>query len=267
MCVMKRTVVCLLFVLGFVGSASAAQIVWDDEGGDGDWHNPLNWAGDALPGSADQWQVKDGGSTVTINADVDSFRANAGWNNGDGHIIINSGNVNVSGGIGMGQGGNGTTGSLTMNGGSLTMGSWGFFVGYQKGIGILNMNDGLIDASAIAMNVGFGTWAAASETKGYVYLHGGTIKAGSLRLDERGNQLGTQEAKVEFDGGGKLILTGDVVAGIDAEIALGNIYGLGGQTVVATFADGFTTVQVPEPATLALLSCGLGMVARRRARR
>lgn len=37
-----------------------AAAAWDGEGLDGDWHNPLNWAGDVLPGAGDD---------VTIEAD------------------------------------------------------------------------------------------------------------------------------------------------------------------------------------------------------
>ena len=253
--IMNRTISCLLIVVCFASVASAA-VLWDDGGGDSDWHTPENWDGDVLPGVDDQWIVHSG-YTANINADVDGFRFNiAWWGGGDGHVIINNANVIASGGAGIGQGDNAYIGQLTMNGGTLTLGSWGFFVGYQDGTGILNMNDGLIDASAVTMRVGYGTWGADEVTEGYVYLHGGTIQAGDITLYDIGPATGTQVGEMEICGDGKLILNGDKVDPINDEIDVwGTIYGCSGQQVVASYdADtNKTTVQVYDPNVVNLL--------------
>ena len=264
---MRKTLVCLLLVVGLVGSASA-QLQWDGGGVDDDWHTQENWALDVVPAVGENCMVS-GGFTAQINADVDTGRIDSAfYNSGSGHIIINSGDVFASGGIGLGQGNAGDTGQVTVNGGSLTLGGWGFLVGYQNGTGIFNMNDGLVDCGGFPLRFGFGTWPASDITRGYGYIYGGTVIASLLSLTDQGAGAGVQEGLLEFDGMG-MILDGDVRDEINDHIAAGRISGLGGQTVVATWDEALdvTTVQIPEPATLMLLSCGLGLVARRRARR
>lgn len=48
-----------------------AFVHWDGGGGDSDWHNPLNWSGDALPGAVDEVFIEVAGSpTIQIDQDV-----------------------------------------------------------------------------------------------------------------------------------------------------------------------------------------------------
>lgn len=48
-----------------------AFVHWDGGGGDNDWHNPLNWSGDSLPGAADEVFIEVAGSpTIRIGQDV-----------------------------------------------------------------------------------------------------------------------------------------------------------------------------------------------------
>lgn len=45
------------FPLTLSVQAQAATLSWDDEGGDGQWHNKTNWTGNVLPGPGDDVQI------------------------------------------------------------------------------------------------------------------------------------------------------------------------------------------------------------------
>lgn len=48
----------------------SATITWDGEGGDFRWQNPMNWSGDALPGTDDDVVIAAAGD-VTIRSEAD----------------------------------------------------------------------------------------------------------------------------------------------------------------------------------------------------
>ncbi|MCC6659952.1 MAG: hypothetical protein IT437_03605 [Phycisphaerales bacterium] len=51
-----------------------STITWDGGGGDNSWHNPLNWAGDVLPGPSDDVVLdQPGGLTITHDQGVTTF--------------------------------------------------------------------------------------------------------------------------------------------------------------------------------------------------
>ena len=248
---MNRTILCLLIVVCFSGVASAQTSLWDGGGPDNSWHTPENWDPDGIPDPCTQCRVGSSG-TAEIAADVNVNRIDcAFYGEGDGHVIINAGDVlsNASG-FGLGQGSADYTGQLTINGGTLTLSGWGMMVGYQNGTGILNMNAGLLDCGGTPLRVGYGTWGADEVTEGYVYLHGGTIIASLVTLYDLGSGAGSQWAEMEICGDGKLILNNDVVAEINEEIEVyGTIYACEGKKVVATYDSDTnkTTVQLYNP--------------------
>src|SRR5262245_25343284 len=45
-----------------------AVVSWDGGGSDFNWHNPLNWTGDAVPGSGDDAVIDVPGGTITVVA-------------------------------------------------------------------------------------------------------------------------------------------------------------------------------------------------------
>ena len=181
---MNRTILCLLIVICFAGAASA-QVQWDDEGGDGDWFTALNWVGDVVPDPCTYCMVS-GAFTATIAGDVTVDRMDSAFNNsGDGHIIINSGDVIAEKGIGLGQGNANDMGEITMNDGTLTVNSWGILVGYQNGEGKFTLNGGEVFCNA-ALRVGYGTWGSSEVTRGNVYINGGTFNANFMTLYDVG---------------------------------------------------------------------------------
>jgi len=48
-------------------------VAWDGEGATPDWHDPINWVGDELPGATDDAQIDASfaGTTISSDADVD----------------------------------------------------------------------------------------------------------------------------------------------------------------------------------------------------
>ncbi len=245
---MNRIFLGILMVICWVGVASALDYTWVGGGVDDNWLTPQNWDLNAIPGLGDTALISGGHAAYIGDPNgtgdpnhFDATRLNIAWGGaGDGHLTIHlGGSLTLSSAAAMGQADNAFTGQITMNGGTLTAGKLGgsgyaMYVGYQDGTGIVNMNGGLIDLSGV-LKVGFGTWGAAEVTEGYVYLHGGTIEAEGLNMDHEGQGTGTHVAEMEFDGDGKLILDGNVVAAINALIGAGKISGLGGQTVIAYY--------------------------------
>ena len=83
-------------------------------------------------------------------------------------------------------------------------------------------------------------------------LHGGTLQVSGI------NQL-VSDGSYVFDvaGEGKLIAAGDWTADFNAMIANGYITGTG---VTATFDGGNTTLAIPEPGTLGLVTAFGGAI-------
>lgn len=50
---MYKKVLCLIFVLGLTGSASATDYFWDGGAGDNLWDSANNWNPNGTPGSSD----------------------------------------------------------------------------------------------------------------------------------------------------------------------------------------------------------------------
>ena len=48
-----------------------AIVAWDGGGGDTNWHNPLNWGSDYVPGAADDVEISNTSVTITLTAASD----------------------------------------------------------------------------------------------------------------------------------------------------------------------------------------------------
>ena len=101
-----------------------AVLTWDGGGADADWHNPLNWSTDALPGAADDARIGAAfaATTVTVSQDVTvgSLTSEAAIRVlGSTLTLPNSGSVSI-------------VGNTFENEGSLVVGS-GAFLSLQGG--------------------------------------------------------------------------------------------------------------------------------------
>ena len=125
-----------------VPDAQAADIQWT--GTTGTWTDPANWSTGTVPGPNDYAWVGNGGTVQIANGDpvwtTQDFRTGAGGPTGT--IEQNGGVVNITSWFRMGVD-PGSTGTYNMNGGVLNVRSNRFNLG-EKGLGVLNLTDGLI---------------------------------------------------------------------------------------------------------------------------
>ncbi len=215
---MLRKVICLVslvLVLGLVGDVQADDVDWTDDGPDHLWSTPTNWASGTVPTSSDLAIINLVPGPI-IDANVDA----------------------VADGILSGFGG--STGELTMDGGTLTFG-WGHIGEDDGGYGTINMNSGTITVNGFTVgDWGVGTLnmtggnfivgddfviAGGSPTAiGHVNLDGGTIIAGWLGMRWDEDAVGTMDVRA-----GTLILTHDELAWVQECIDNGWITSYDGQ--------------------------------------
>lgn len=177
---MKRVIYglsCLLAV--FFANTAFAWVEWNYAGGSHSWNNAANWGGVVPTVSGDPimrgqgigneaiiesstnavgnllWVGYSGRADLNItggNLSLNAFRV--GVDNGIGFVNINSGTAFINGDTVIGDGSNGT-GTLTISGGSFTVGNpcW-LYIGYNGASGTINLDGGTISASRIIMGSG-----------------------------------------------------------------------------------------------------------------
>ncbi len=166
--------VSFVLVLGLVGNVSA-DIQFPDTTGDHLWSTPENWATGALP---------------TLN---------------DGYLrlftipgpTIMAGESYIVNGIHLGNDSGGQAGGLTVQGGTLEVGT--INCGY-KGTGTINIIDGTLIVT--------GNLKIAREPAGigHINLNGGTITVNNFLMREKDGAVGTMDV-----GGGMLTIDGDEI--------------------------------------------------------
>jgi hypothetical protein len=234
-CVCLISIVLLLCI---VGNASAADVQWNNAGGDRLWRNADNWDLDYVPASGDKAAIRDASVSGPIIDGSTTAQAN--------QVVV-------------GDWGS-TSDSLDMTGGSLTTGAW-FILGYgSNNDGTFNMSAGTVNVGS-NLYVGFGGTGtlemtggsitvadtfgiAQSGGEGEVELDGGTISSGSFSM--------TSGAQMEITEG-TLIVNGDVTSTINGYISSGWITAYNGTGTVNVDYDvtnpGKTTVTgTREPA-------------------
>jgi hypothetical protein len=178
------------------------------------------------------------GSYLTIAPDSTSNR--------DGEFRMNGGIINL--------------GVTSSTGGHLNVGS-GYSNCPNTLTGVLRMTDGTINATA---NFAIARYKAS----GYVYLDGGTIYANNFSMAS-GATSGT--AYMNITGNGKVIINGDRTVNVASYISKGWLMGNGNDYEILYDYNisnaGKTTIYVPEPATICLLSIGALSLLRRRKRK
>jgi len=219
---MCRKLILMSFVLLMAMAAvtMAVDFIWDDgESADHLWNSPNNWdwAGantvpyyDANVATTKFYARVTAGATTYYPTMVSSAPnvwrlLVGGLGTGTATLTIESGvSLTVEDFMRLGNYGTGGNGTLTMNGGNLTVGTTGTVkridVGNKQTDGILNMNSGTITTGSLILGY--------TDGDGTIYLDGGTINvtvAGGLTLR---NDLSGCLARIIISNG-TMVLAGD----------------------------------------------------------
>jgi len=273
---MCKKLIVLLFVLAFVGSASAANIYWFGATSY-DWATTTNWGGTAVgPTSADwtdirsdtwygRWPVVFSGTTAAAG----TIRMNPGYGTETARLtVMGGGSLTVESAIYVGD--SGGPALLTQNGGTIT--SPLTMVGAYTGNGVLRVNGGTLNAGAL----GIPMWWGPTTATGKIYIDGGLINTAYFAVAGAGNAI--QFTKNLTSGGGKIVDVQDIndtlwdawQVTVNALVSGHQIFSDVGDIVVnySSIMESRTTEiysNIPEPMSIALLGFG-GLLLRRRRR-
>lgn len=183
-----------------------------------------------------------GGTTVTVRQTAGSITNSdymmAGGNNvanSQAHYIIDGGSLQVSQGAYLGWGHASSSGTITQNGGNVTIGGQGLQLGIGGGSGSYVLNGGTLDSligndsQGGSFTFGGGTFkAAAGFTADAQRLASSTIASGARAIIETNGQtvtwstplIGSQATGLTKSGFGTLILTGNYTGNVTVERGL-----------------------------------------------
>jgi predicted MPP superfamily phosphohydrolase len=239
MCKKSCLLVSLVLLLSIASISSAATIItWSNGGLDGDWNNTANWVGGVKPNTTADYAkiLMATGPVFSTGRTATAYR-----------VYLD-----------------GSNGSMTMDGGSLTVNNYLYMASLVTDSGTLTVNSGTIattghlycgvkgpatlNMSGGAINVG-GTFYVGRDvgSSATVSLSGGTITCAVISMRTNG---ATIPATINITSTGKLIIDGDVTATIAPWITSGWIKaynGVGTVVVSTTTNPGKTTVTASAP--------------------
>jgi hypothetical protein len=198
---MSKKLIYFVLVLGLVGNVQAQDATWTDATGDHNWFTPENWS--EFPTDAHWAKIRNGlpGPTIASEGAI-ARRVHVGYSEG---------------------------GALTVDGGTLVVGTDDLLLGKNGGEGILNMISGSIDV-ARDFEVGGGD-------PGIVNMTGGTI---TVADDFMIPEVIASTAEVNLDGG-TIIINGDLTMRADGDTMNGTLNITGGTLILD--GDVVSTVQ------------------------
>ena len=219
----SRITFVLLFISSFSVIGSAATITWDGSSSRA-WNVTANWDLNRLPTSSDTAVVSLASGPI-INSGVAAVANTIQIRSASGAAAdVNGGTLTTSGSsarIDVGYDA-GTTGTLTINSGTVTCGQY-LYVGYS-GTGTLNMNGGTLNITGTRFRIGYNSTGV-----GRVYLYGGTINCNGSSFSFSMGNSGTASMDIT---NGKLIINGDVTSTVNGYITSGKIKAYGGAGTV-----------------------------------
>ncbi|NIO16913.1 MAG: hypothetical protein GTN70_07930, partial [Deltaproteobacteria bacterium] len=221
MCIYKKwgCLISIVLLLALVGNASAADVDWNNAGGDRLWRNGANWAGGAVPTSADKAAIRDASVSGPIIDSSTTAVANqvvcGDWGSTSDTLDMTGGSLTIGQWFILGYGPAGNNGTFTMSAGTVSVGT-DMFVGFQA-TGTVNITGGSITVT--------GTFGIAQQSGGAgdVFLDGGTISSGSFSM--------ATGAAMDITAG-TLIVNGDVTSTINTYISNGWITAYNGTGTV-----------------------------------
>ncbi len=188
-------------LMALVGSASAVTVEFDNGSGDGTWANPVNWAGDALPTSADTARLTAISGTTVLDSTTTVGDLLGGHVGTSALDVISGGTLNI-GNIQLGTWAAGTIGNLSVNGGTIVSSGFlraGLAGGSFGNVAIQSGSASFSGASSIGYN-GTGT----------LDITGGALSFGTIvRIGHNANSSGT----VTMSGGSLTVSSGALVVG------------------------------------------------------
>jgi hypothetical protein len=172
----KRYLVLIGFILLSHLGLMGTTINWDGGGGDTDWTNALNWAGDVIPVSSDTARLNTNGDNVVISSAAQSLGGVSVDGNSSGAktmaLTISSGGSLTAGSLSLED----RTSSLTISGGSLILdsglNSGQAYWGHRQDSGVtatFNMTSGSLTSNK---RTNFGSSGSVSwSMSGGTYVH------------------------------------------------------------------------------------------------
>jgi len=172
--------VTLVLVFGLVGSAFAADVLWDGGGSDNYWTTPENWVGDVLPDDIDDYaMISDPFVPQPLVCDgvtASAFRVIVGQNNGPCTLTVTGGSITSSGHVftvGRSPGGEGI---LNLSGGDV-LAAEGFIIANYLDTGTVNMSGGTLTVQTADASKWFHHFIVGDNGTGTLNMSGGVITA------------------------------------------------------------------------------------------
>ena len=228
----------VLLLVGSLAGQALAAVIWTGGGADDLWSTAANWDS-GVPGAADDAYLASAGATGLIDGTVAAEANHVRVANTAGAVsldITTGGTLDAAGIIYLGYANVGTVGTLNIDGGSVSAGTY-MYVG-NWGSGVLNMTAGTLDATVFMINN-----ANTALTSGHVQLDGGAIDADWLVVKPNGTMDITGEGYLVYnslgDGGTgttieEVIDNGFITAYGEADEVLVDTNSVPGRTILST---------------------------------
>jgi hypothetical protein len=167
--------VCFVLLLSMAAISSAADVTWNNNASDGNWTTGSNWSTGSVPNSTSDYAR----IPIAAGPEFSSGRTAAAY-----RVYLQ-----------------GTNGTLTMSGGTLTTNNHIYVAAISTDTATLNMSGGDVNI-ATTLYIARDSGSVAN-----VNLSGGTISCNVLNMRQNGG-TGT----IDITGGGTLIINGDATA-------------------------------------------------------
>jgi hypothetical protein len=262
---MFKKLMTLVLVLA-IASAASATVNWTNGWGDGQWNQGLNWDTGSIPTITDRTNLANFAMTsvsVTVGSgdSVAAGKTQARFHSQidltiDGTLQID-GSAEFYGCTSSTITVNGTLNALTKTATTVASGKLGGQNGGTTSLivnGTANFSDG---AGGGSLSVGY----RASGTTNVTIGSSGLLTADLMTIRDDDTIAG-DEVNITINQGGQIIVHSDIYDRAWAALTSGQLVGVGGQISI-TYDGTDTVIEVPEPATIAMLGLG-GLLLRKK---